>query len=400
MVKLNAVFKTVTGSPIFWGVLGSAGFYSLVHWGPLGTPFINRYFTHHPVEYAETVLFAIGLAALLIRLIEVVGQYPNLRQSPLGKPMRPALVADEQCQFLLGRLGQLPAWRHNEYYVRRLRAALDYVHRLGSAEALEDQLKYLADLDRSRQHNRYGLFRVIIWAIPILGFLGTVVGITMALNGLRPEALDESMLQVTTGLGVKFDTTALALAMSMLLMFIHFFVDRLENSLLEEVDCRVETDLSGRFRRIPAGSDGQVAVIRQMAEELKNGLSAALGENLQAHARHVAAAQLAVAQEHHRHWDKVEQTQLQNAAALAALQAELSRHADVLRRTLEAAGEVTRLQDVLNRNLAALGGAKHIEQTVSGLAAAIHLLDSRLAESPAVPASIQLQSPRPNAHAA
>jgi len=76
------------------------------------------------------------------------------------------------------------------------------------------------------------------------------------------------------------------------------------------------------------------------------------------------------------------------------------RQAEMLKRALEATGEVTRLQDVLNRNLAALGGAKHIEQTVSGLAAAIHLLNARLAESPAVPSSIQLQSNRASAHAA
>ena len=36
------------------------------------------------------------------------------------------------------------------------------------------------------------------------------------------------MQHVLTGLGLKFDTTALALAMSMVLMFVHFFVDRLE----------------------------------------------------------------------------------------------------------------------------------------------------------------------------
>ena len=54
--------------------------------------------------------------------------------------------------------------------------------------------------------------RLIVWAIPILGFLGTVIGITMALNAIDPKAVEESMMQVTTGLGVKFDTTALALA--------------------------------------------------------------------------------------------------------------------------------------------------------------------------------------------
>ena len=49
---------------------------------------IKRYFTHHPVEYIETVMFAIGLAALLLRLGDIVSQYVGLGRSPLA--VRPA----------------------------------------------------------------------------------------------------------------------------------------------------------------------------------------------------------------------------------------------------------------------------------------------------------------------
>ena len=62
---------------------------------------------------------------------------------------------------------------------------------------------------------------------------------------------------------------------------------------------------------------------------------------------------------------------------------ELARQAAVLQRAVEAAGEVARLEDSLNRNLSALAGAKHFEQTVMSLAAAVNLLSARLAESPA-----------------
>ena len=65
---------------------------------------------------------------------------------------------------------------------------------------------------------------------------------------------------------------------------------------------------------------------------------------------------------------------------------------------VEAAGEVTRLEDALNRNLAALAGAKHFEQTVLSLAAAVNMLSARLAESPNAP--IRLESVRRSANAA
>jgi hypothetical protein len=75
-------------------------------------------------------------------------------------------------------------------------------------------------------------------------------------------------------------------------------------------------------------------------------------------------------------------------------------------RILQASGDVEQLQDVLNRNLAALAGAKNFEQTVLGLAAAIHLLNGRMVESvgplysgSTVPA-VQLESKRRTSKAA
>ena len=78
---------------------------------------------------------------------------------------------------------------------------------------------------------------------------------------------------------------------------------------------------------------------------------------------------------------------------------ELAARAEVLERAITAAGEVARLEDALNHNLAALAGAKHFEQTVLSLAAAVNMLSARLAETPnAVP--IKLESKRHTAHAA
>ena len=224
MSKSSQLVRSVTKSPFLWGILGSVGFYGLIRAVPPDAPgmaFVLRYFTHHPVEYMETVMFSIGLAALVVKIFDVAAQRSGLRSSPLGPPPASPQSCDE-CEDLLAVLDDLPGRRQGEYYVARLRAALQHVQRHDSAETLDDELKYLADMDAARLHAGYGLFRVIVWAIPILGFLGTVIGITMALNSVDLQAPDKSMLQVLNGLGLKFDTTALALAFSMILMFVHF----------------------------------------------------------------------------------------------------------------------------------------------------------------------------------
>jgi biopolymer transport protein ExbB/TolQ len=121
------------------------------------------------------------------------------------------------------------------YLVTRLREGLDLVVRTGSAEGLQDHLKYLSDLDAARAAQSYGLVRFVIWAIPIMGFLGTVIGITEAIACLSPTQL-ENISGVVAGLGTAFDTTATALGLSMVLMLLQFLIDRTEQSLLGEVD--------------------------------------------------------------------------------------------------------------------------------------------------------------------
>jgi biopolymer transport protein ExbB/TolQ len=396
MSKPNQFVRSITKSPFLWGILASVGFYALIRAIPRDAPgmtFILRYFTHHPVEYMETVLFSVGLAALVIKILDVAAQRAGLGSSPLG-PRPTARQPIEECEDLLATLDELPGRRQGEYYIARLRAALQHVQRHDSADGLDDELKYLADADAARLHAGYGLFRVIVWAIPILGFLGTVIGITMALNSVDLQAPDKSMLQVLNGLGLKFDTTALALALSMVLMFIHFKVDESENSLLVEVDRLALDDLEGRFVSAAAGpsaSDGQLVGVRRVAEAMMQATDSLVHRQAELWQASVDTAA--------QHWAKMSETAAgQVQTAMAAATGELTHQTEVLRRAVEAAGEVAGLEDALNRNLAALAGAKHFEQTVLSLAAAVNMLSARLAESPNAP--VRLETTRRSAHAA
>jgi biopolymer transport protein ExbB/TolQ len=439
--RIHQIIQAILRSPIVWGLAATAAFYALVINVLANIPGIVaekilRYTTHHPVEYAEVACFLIGVSALIFKALDL-----SFQNRMFDRPLLPPAPRDGQavgdCHALLERLYELPGLRQNEYLIRRLREALEYIGHRQSAEGLDDQLKRLADLDGDRAHSDYGLLRLIIWAIPILGFLGTVIGITMALTSLNPESLETSMVEVTKGLGVKFDTTALALSMSIVLMFIFFFVERTENRLLDRVSRRVEAELIGRFPSFQTGGDPQSAgiqrlgqaliqtieqlVVRQsdlwqaslaMAEQrwagmadtagkhLQTTLSAALSESLKTHAQHVAAIEQAAAENNHRHWDQVHRALVQGTESIASVQTSLARQGDVLGRAIQAAGEVTRLEDALNRNLAALAGSKNFEETVVSLAAAIHLLTSRLGDMPGQSREVRLEPARRNNQAA
>lgn len=94
------------------------------------------------------------------------------------------------------------------------------------------------------QQNSYALPRIIVWAIPILGFLGTVIGIGAAVgqfdsflsNAEDIDVLRDGLAQVTGGLGTAFDTTFLALSISLVVMLPLAAVERLEQRLLTRID--------------------------------------------------------------------------------------------------------------------------------------------------------------------
>ena len=89
---------------------------------------------------------------------------------------------------------------------------------------------YLHEIDL-----RYNIIRYITWLIPSLGFIGTVIGIMMALNYAGDRANVESadmLYQVTERLGVAFSTTLLALVMAAILVFIQNIVQGREETAL------------------------------------------------------------------------------------------------------------------------------------------------------------------------
>ena len=108
--------------------------------------------------------------------------------------------------------------------------------------------------DASASESTYALSRVLMWAIPILGFIGTVQGLGLAISGfgvlggsVGMEAIKGAIGQVTSGLGIAFDTTLLALVLTTLLMFPLTSVQRREENLFGEVDHYLDDLLLSRL---------------------------------------------------------------------------------------------------------------------------------------------------------
>lgn len=267
--RVTSLSEWLLRQSFVWGGLACLAFYAAVFRLAGEDSFWVRYFAGHETAYCATALFFVGLAGLIIKALGLAVQFAMVNTVRLPTDaMGVESVSD--VPSLLGGLQDATSSITDHYLVRRLREALQFVGRKGSADSLEQQLRHLEENDLSRMHNSYGLTRIIVSTIPILGFLGTVIGITLAIAklNLSGQAVDQSLPAVVAGLSVAFFTTAQALGLSIILLFAKFCVERVELRLLLAVDASAASQLIGRFQQYGTETDPGVASISMMSERL------------------------------------------------------------------------------------------------------------------------------------
>ncbi len=356
MKQKPSLSQWILQQPVVWGGLSCLGFYAVAGKSTLNHPLVNRYFESHPVEYITTFLFFVGLAALVLKAIQLILQHaamgrPLLEQQPEGGQ------PTEESARMLDQLAREPAHLQDSYLIGRLREALLYVRRKGSADTLDTHLQYLADNDAGKMHASYAVVRLVIWAIPILGFLGTVIGITLAIARLSAEQLNQSLELVVSGLSVAFDTTALALALSIVLMFAKYVVERIETRLLARVDARTSSDLVGRFHQYGTTTDPYAASVRRLGEALENATEKLTQKQAEIWRETIDAA--------HQQWAQLTTAagELLEAAVAESLTNGLKHHAEALTSGLQQHTDA--LDEGLAKHSALL--TKEIEQVATSL---------------------------------
>ncbi len=118
------------------------------------------------------------------------------------------------------------------------RALLAGLHRFQSTQniqAVSSIIKDTCETEADRMETELSIVRYIAWAIPSIGFLGTVRGIGTAL-GQAYQAVAGDIAGVTQSLGVAFNSTFVALVVSIFLMFLLHQLQLLQDRLV--LDCQ------------------------------------------------------------------------------------------------------------------------------------------------------------------
>lgn len=130
-----------------------------------------------------------------------------------------------------------------------------------------------ASRDNAMSDLTYTLARTMMWAIPILGFIGTVQGLSSAVGGFGDflsgaadlAAIKGAIADVTIGLGVAFDTTFLALMLVTIIQFPLSSLMRREATLLGEIEVYIDEHF---VSRLPS-AEQQAVVIENLEDSIE-----------------------------------------------------------------------------------------------------------------------------------
>lgn len=206
---------------------------------------VDRYSEIYPwtIQNLMWVVFFIGAGELLVRHLAGTGETRQLgmrllpeddqtvlRQQDIGPIYREVRASDPEGRFWLQRM---------------LSRTMLQFQSTGAIDQVNAVFNSTLELYQHEIDLRYNLLRYIVWLIPTLGFIGTVVGIALALNHAGHTFAEgnadlstlgpQMMTGLTQQLGVAFYTTLLALLQSAVLMFAMHLIQGREEGALNRV---------------------------------------------------------------------------------------------------------------------------------------------------------------------
>ncbi len=124
----------------------------------------------------------------------------------------------------------------------RVVGTLSNLKNIGNISDVSNVLQSYNAQDNETVETSYSLLNGFLWAIPVLGFIGTVEGLSKAIGtfgqvlqaGANTSELTSSLQAVTGGLATAFDTTLVALVLALFLQLYATSVKKKEEELLLE----------------------------------------------------------------------------------------------------------------------------------------------------------------------
>ena len=226
-------------------------------------PFAGHYFARMFTErgYVQYVTVLFSFWALVILFVKV--QKMRLQRRALGVRLVPDqpdfVLTGATAADVLSELHRSCDDPRQFYLLNRIELALSNLRNMGRISDVAEVLQTQASNDEDVMESSYSLVRGLIWAIPVLGFIGTVQGLSQAVGNFgavlsdtaEVSALKPALRGVTAGLATAFETTFVALVAALGIQLLLTMIKRAEEQLLDDCKEYCQRQVVARLRLTP-----------------------------------------------------------------------------------------------------------------------------------------------------
>jgi biopolymer transport protein ExbB/TolQ len=222
----------------------------------LGTCFVrtNNLYATGPA----TLFFFWGVVVSLVKIPKLRLQRRALDMAAVPQN-REFVLNETTAKTVLDRVRSLVDDTRHFILLNRIDRALSNLHNIGGVSDVSTILKAQSENDENQVASSYAIVHAMIWAIPVLGFVGTVLGLSIAIKkftGALAATTDinqikEHLRDVTAGLSTAFETTLVGLAFALLLHLLSDLVQQKETDFLDECNDYCHAHVVSKLRVRP-----------------------------------------------------------------------------------------------------------------------------------------------------
>lgn len=230
------------------------------------------------IPFATIVLFFWSLIDLYLKYRRS-RQEEKIFQIQLVQTLPKTLTKENVKETILQLERHLPA-----QVIQRIITSSQRVFLMRDAREEREVIRQQTELEFDSNNAKYTTLRLFIWAMPILGFIGTVLGIGWAMGNfsgflssdLEVETIKSELSKVAQGLSLAFDTTLLGLVCSLLAMVGATYMRKRDEQLITDAEIYCLAILDNHARNGKINSHPELASIAEIVDLVKNDAKSAL----------------------------------------------------------------------------------------------------------------------------
>jgi biopolymer transport protein ExbB/TolQ len=223
---------------------------------PIGTAFVRpgNLFATGPA----TLFFFWGVVVCLVKIPKLRLQRRALDLAAVPQH-RDFVLNETTAKTVLDRVRSLVDDTRYFMLLNRIDRALSNLQNIGGVSDVSTILKAQSENDENQVASSFAIIHAMIWAIPVLGFVGTVLGLSIAIRKFTGaltgttdiNQIKDHLKEVTAGLSTAFETTLVGLAFALLLHLLSDLVQQKETDFLDECNDYCHAHVVSKLRVRP-----------------------------------------------------------------------------------------------------------------------------------------------------